>query len=308
MTFSLAPADRFAIRDEATGEFFYYVPFDLVRNSSYRDGFALHADGHPMQRLSSGSNWWRCPVWASTLTASWTPAPTVTAYRLHDPATESQAFPASLLPEQWYELRTKYRDAADDLYEPVTEERPRESETLPGGPWRVLEGQAPPVDGDDRWIVNLPQALAHHPEFRWWLPGKLTGLRNAVAKAVRKLPNVTDVHWYNDSGPVRVVLTLPFERPLTREQTHSPTTGRKLRRPVSEEVTARIHLNLTIPDAVTGENYERALVAWQEEVGYWTGVITQHAQVSACNTCGGHGYVPTDPTPHAEAPSPRRNR
>ncbi|MFB8236161.1 hypothetical protein ACFC58_06375 [Kitasatospora purpeofusca] len=311
MSTALAPRDHFAIRDTATGRLFYYVPHELVRHTSYHSDFSLHAEGRPMERLSDSGNWWIATVAAATLSASWTPSPVTTSFRLRDPATESKAFPATLTPQEWDDLRTRYRDAAHDLYQAVTEEQPRQWEDLPGGPWRILEGKAPPVDGDNRWVADLPQALINHPEYRWWLPGKLTGLRSAVLETARKLPQVdswrtTDPRT-GDLVQAKVVVEVPFERPVTTVRTHDAQTGKKLRRPVTEEVKARFPMHLPIPDAVTGETYALALEAWQEAYDHWTDVIAQQAGASACNTCGGHGYVPRSPAKYATPLSPRRD-
>ncbi len=313
MTTPPASRELFAIRDDSTGLYYYRVPNEMVRTASYREGFALFGGEQPMERLGDRSEWWACSAPVTTLTASWTPEPMTVSYRLLDPAMESQAFPATLTPQQRTDLVRQYPDATRDLYEAVTEAQPRRTEALPGGPWRILAGDAPPAGGDPRWVADLPQALVNHPEYRWWLPGKVTGLRDAVNTFARRLPQVdtllTSSTRYGDlrDGLLKVVVEVPFERPVTRTRTHDRLTDKKLRRPVTETVTARFNLNLPVPDAVAGDTYTQALESWQEQYAFWTGLIAQQAGVSACNTCSGHGWVPDSQPEHTPLPSPRRD-
>ncbi|MFI8085962.1 hypothetical protein ACIF6L_34870 [Kitasatospora sp. NPDC086009] len=303
------PREHFAIRTD-DGRYLYHVPLRHRVEAFRADGaVTLLGDGEPLSRLHHNDAWWLTDQPVTAFTVRWRPQPKTTAYTLDNPGMESSVFPASVSAADWEDFSERHGDKAWDFYSSVTEQQPERTDEIAGGPWRIIGGEAPPAEHDSRWVTSLPHALTNHPEYGWWMPGRLTGLRDAVQAHANKLGHVdyasTPIDGNRASGMLNVRIKLPFQQPVTR-QSDRAWDGRKLKKPRTVPVTAQFTLNLPVPVSVHGDTYAEALAAWNAQYAYWTDLIDHQAEagVTACNTCMGHGYLPTD-TAHTPVPGPR---
>ncbi|MFD4397248.1 hypothetical protein [Kitasatospora sp. NPDC058478] len=310
------PREHFAIRDGA--RYLYHLPsvvFWDQRNGGRASATdALHGDGHPLTPLPGRRGWWAADREITTVTATWTPRSEITGYTLTDPGYESAKYKSTLTPAEYRALRDEDGDHPYRIYDPVTQDQDPVTEEVACGPWLVLgSGEQPPATNDPRWVADLPRALTSHPEFRWWLPGKLTGLRAAVeAHAKKRTPGLFGVStskakYDGVDGQLCVEVDVPFERPVTRQEDTDWMTGKKLRRPKTVRVTVKRKLVLPVPPSVHADNYAAALADWDTQYAYWTGLIDSEIGVRACNHCGGHGYIPDGAEEYTPAPASRKD-
>lgn len=292
------------------GRYLHHVPQHIPGLNS-QSGTTLHSTEGPLTPLAGRPTWWAADHFVTgPVTARWTPYPQTTGYRLKNPDDETKHFPASLTTREFNVLEDRFGEVVFDLYAQVNEERPEQTEELNVGPWRLLEGELPPQEPDRRWIPDLPRSLATHPEYGWWLPGKLIGLFDAVkAHAESKRLGMfavsqTTKKYDGVEGWLKVEYNVPFQRPVTRVQTHD-FDGRKLRRPKTVPETVKRPLILPVPQWVTGDNYAAALTAWNAEYATWTALIDSMVGVKACNHCGGLGHVPDGAEQYTPAPVSR---
>ncbi|MFJ2780236.1 hypothetical protein [Kitasatospora sp. NPDC087315] len=306
------PREHYAIRTD-DGHYLHHIPHHLLERYRPGDTVTLTSNGQPLTPTPGLRHWWTAeqPV-TGPLTVHWTPYPKTIGYQLSDPTDESKQFPATITPAQHSDMRHDFGDVMYRLYDPVNEQQPKQHETLTTGPWRTLEGAPPPAEDDPRWVVDLPASLTNYPEYRWWLPGKLGGLYDAVeAHAKRKRTSLFGVgrstaQYDGVEGHLRVEIDVPFARPVTRQKT-TDWRGKKLKRPETVQETVKRKLVLPVPTWVHGDSYADALADWTAQFTFWTDLINSETGVKACNHCGGHGYIPNGAEKYTPAPASREN-
>ncbi|WP_329492441.1 hypothetical protein OG618_37340 (plasmid) [Kitasatospora sp. NBC_01246] len=307
------PREHYAIRLD-DGRHLYHLPGLFSWGGPFHDvtEVRIFGDGQPLTRLPDTA-WWSAPHAVAEITASWRPRAKVTAHVLDDPDMASAALPLSVPADDWDSFVDRSHHGSPDFYHAVYEQQDTRTGPVPGGPWRVLGGEAPPTSADRRWVASLPHSLTNHPEYRWWFPGRLAGLRDAVRDYANTLPFVRFAsiprtpNGQDQNEGLDVAIGLPFQQPVT-ELSDYGQDGRKLRRPRTVPISARFALSLPVPSSVYGDTYAAALTEWNRLYAEFTALLDHQAQtgVKACNACAGHGYLPVDPT-HASAPVPRRS-
>ncbi|MER7707194.1 hypothetical protein ABTX81_30375 [Kitasatospora sp. NPDC097605] len=293
------------------GRYLHHLPHRLLEGIRPGGTLTLHSDTGQLTRVPGQSDWWAAdhPV-TGPVTARWTPYPETTSYRIKNPADANTVFPATVTVDEFRDMEDNLGGVVFRMYDPITQDQPEQSQALDAGPWRFLEGEQPPADGDRRWVVDLPASLTNHPEYRWWLPGKLTGLFDAVAnhaksKGVDRFGvGRSTVKFDGVEGHLRVDYAVPFQRPVTHQLTED-WKGKKLRRPETVQTMEKRRIVLPVPDAVHADNYAAALAQWNDECTRWTAAIDAEMGVKACNHCGGHGFIPDGLEQYTPAPASR---
>jgi hypothetical protein len=247
----------------------------------------------PMAQIGK-SRWWATNAEATRLVLVKQPAPLVTGYALDDPDTASVRYPATLTVQEWQARRTSQSeiDRLWDLYHSVTEPQAPIEEPI-DGPFVILDGGEPPAADARQWHINLVDSITQRPEYAHLFPGYLTGLRAHVRQLIDRMPRVKHCFdGYQGAPGLHVVISVPFEQPITRWQPDiSRATGKTLKSGRTVPVTVDRRLTLPVPDQVAAGNYDAALTEWDRQVTYWTSQVTE-ASVAACNHCHGTGHVP----------------
>ncbi|MER6253668.1 hypothetical protein ABT224_20160 [Streptomyces sp. NPDC001584] len=286
------------------GRWAYYLP-EPERAPGRRTG--LFADGTPLKRLEQlvdpKGNWYATDRHAERITATYQPTPKTLHYKLTDSTALSQRYPAKLSVEEWNE-RSDSAEEYWNLYTPVTEDLPS-VEFVYDGPYMPLVGrEAPHYGTEPRWRAELPHELTQYPEYRHLFPGHIPGLKDAVAARIKKTVRVQYcfVDHQGVSG-VYVSFKVPFDDRRTR---FVPDTGRN-GQPKKSGRTVRVfvdrRLQLPVPSAVYGPNFETALADWKAQIDFWTAQVTE-ASVAACSACDGTGHVPHGALDYQAKPKP----
>lgn len=280
---------RYALR-HPDDRWLYYLPEPQPRPGT-RTG--LFADAEPMNRLvplaDSRGDWYVSHRHAERITATYQPGPKTIGYRLSDPTALSERYPAELTVEDWNE-RTASREEYWELYESITEDLPA-VERVYEGPFIPLEGRQPPAPDEPQWRAELPHELTQRAEYRHLFPGHIPGLKQHLELRIKSLPKVQYcfVDYKNTPG-LHVTVRVPFDQPRTRFVPYTGRNGRPLKSGRTVPVLVDRSLDLPVPAAVYGPNYETALVQWHQQVEFWTKQVTE-ASVAACSSCDGKGYV-----------------
>lgn len=286
------------------GRWAYYLPEPQPRPGT-RTG--LFADGNPMSRLEplveAKGNWYVADHHAEQITATYQPPAKTLRYHLKDDTALSQRYPAALTAEDWNE-RSERNDEYYTLYTRVTKDLPP-VDYVYEGPYMPLVGREPPrYNAEPSWRAELPHELTQYPEYRHLFPGNIPDLRNAVAERIKEMPRAQYVSVdYNGFPGVHVSLRLPFEEPRTHFVADTGRNGRakKTGRTVQTMVDRR--LQLPVPSAIYGPNYETALAEWEVQIAYWVAQVDE-ASVAVCSACGGHGFVAHGALEHQAKPKP----
>lgn len=261
---------------------------------------AEHADspgtGRPMTRLAEQSPWWSTSAEAARITLVVNRGHLITGYRLIDAAAASMKYPATLTVEEWTERKDNANSAETErlwsLYTSVS--IPQEpAEVSADGPFLILEGGEPPATDGPGWSTNLVDSITQRPEYRHLFPGHLTGLREHLIKAIKRLPRVEHcIDGFQGDPRVYVSLRVPYEKPETYWSADIGRSGKTLKSGRNKPRTVTRTLHLPIPNQVAGDNYAAALTEWDQQVEHWLGAVTE-ASVAACNHCRGTGHIPT---------------
>jgi hypothetical protein len=273
------------------GRWLYSLPAPKEANNFHaRPTQAMHADGQPMDHIQGA--WWATDHEATELKWIGVARKKTTHYRLKDVAAESVRYPGILTLEQWEERSDREGDTLWDLYTNVTVDEDAPVHVY-DGPITVLEGREPPGPDELPWVANLPQALTGRPEYLHLVPGRIPNLRKHIDKLIERMPRVRHCFdGYDGYTGLHIVLDVPYDQPRTRWQRDiSHRTGKPLKSGHNVRVLARRELNLPVPADVVADNYETALRMWEEQVEFWTGIVTS-ASVAACSACDGTGHVP----------------
>lgn len=269
------------------GRWLYHLP----RPDTFRfvTDVTVFADGQPMEKLHG--DWWASSSEAGVLSATAQRQPKTTGYRLTDPTAESVRYPATLSLDVWEERRDREGDTLWTLYTSVQEPQPDLEHTY-DGPVMVLEGREPPGPDERQWVAGLPHALASRPEYRHLFPGKIPGLRTHLYEVIKAMPNIRHCfNGYDGYVGLHVVVKVGFDKPVTRWQADlSRRTSKPLKTGRTVPVTVTRDLNLPVPEHVTGDNYQAALAAWDQQVEFYLSVVRE-ATVKACSVCNGTGHV-----------------
>lgn len=281
--------ERYALHHEGT--WFYYLSGDALSAE-------VLADGVPMTGLGNThrAGWWAADHEATVITLRKPRHPLTLSYRLRDPSTESERFPATLSTQDYQDRSGDDDDVFWRLYEPVTQEQEPEV-TAVEGPWLRLDGE-PPADDGRSWKANLPYALANRREYLHLFPGYMPGFREHMQEIIKALPHVRHVFEAKRGTLVyglEVTLEVPFDQPVTeyrpaRNRDGSPSRSRA-GRTVPKMATRK--LDLPVPYRIDGPDRATAAAEWDRREADLLAVI-EGASVAACAACGGCGYVPTD--------------
>ncbi|MER6830888.1 hypothetical protein ABT352_33180 [Streptosporangium sp. NPDC000563] len=282
MTFPAIGATYVLVHD---GLWMYYLPETLKPAYGAKGDITAHADGQLMTKLLQ-PGWWGSAHQAEQITIHVPQRDRVIGYRLDDPATESERFPATLTTEKYDELREQ-NDIWFQMYSPLYQSVTAQALSLTG-PWTVLENAAPAPVGDPRpWHASLPTILTQRPEYAHLFPGALSGFRDHLRKLIEAMPYVRHVFTRDE---FEVVLEVPLELP-EHQWVPSPYPARRRRgEGHNRQVTITRRLHLPIPDRVPGVTRADAERVWDEQTAHWTAVVTS-ASAKACNTCRGTGHV-----------------
>lgn len=247
----------------------------------------VFADGQPMEELHGG--WWATDHEATRLTATAQPGAKTVGYRLSDPNAESVRYPATLTLDEWHQRRDTDENMWK-LYTNVHEDQPP-LEHVYDGPVVVLEGREPPTPDEPQWVAQLPHALTERPEYKHLFPGHIPGLDDHLMTVFKGMPYVdfVGINFQNRPG-IHVSLKVPYDEPRTEWRANTGRRGQPLKSGYHVQVTVNRRLTLPIPSRVSGDTYEQALASWQEQIEFWTGVVTQ-SSVAACSHCDGKGFV-----------------
>jgi hypothetical protein len=156
----------------------------------------------------------------------------------------------------------------------------------------LLEGRQPPAPGEPQWRADLPHELTQRPEYRHLFPGHIPGLKGHLAVLIKAMPRVRYcfVDYQNKKG-IHITVKVPFDQPRTTFVPNRGRRGQELKSGRHLQVMVDRSVDLPVPAAVYGENYDAALADWNMQVEYWLLQVTE-ASVAACSACDGKGYVP----------------
>lgn len=275
------------------GRWLYHLPkpeaFGTPGFGSRAEVTGVYADGQPMEKLHG--DWWATGHEATRLTATAQPGAKTVGYRLTDPTAESVRYPATLTVEQWNERRDREGDTLWTLYTNIHEEQ-LALEHVYDGPIVVLEGREPPGPDERQWIAQLPHALTERPEYKHLFPGRIPGLRTHLHHVIKAMPGIRHCFdGYDGFTGLHVVVEVGFDKPVSRWQADiSRRTSKPLKTGRNVPVTVTRALNLPVPADVSGDTYEQALAAWEQQVEFWLSVV-RDAGVRACSACNGTGHM-----------------
>jgi hypothetical protein len=285
------------------GMFVYYLDrTDFGDRAGRIEDLELCADETPMTRLRAKnySGGWYAAGHRATEILVQDPAKKIpVSYTLKDPAMESAKYPLTITPEQWKAMGW---DDNRHQYEAENREEPAHWVALAVDPgdWVLIEGTPQPEDdeGSLRWVPDLMPGLMERPEFHHLMPGRIPGLAQHVGRILKNRLGSFQVSYDIDGRypGVTVRLQVPFERPVTHWRANTGRNGQKLKSGKTVQTTVTREMRLPVPVDVPGENYAAALVAWDEAVEFWLGVVKTSAEGAAktCNHCEGHGFVGGD--------------
>ncbi len=281
---------RYALRLPDT-RFAYYLP-EPERRPGVRSG--IFADGEPMNRLvplvDAKGDWYVTDRHAERITAVYQPNAKTTGYKLSDPKALSERYPAELSVEDFHE-RVGDHDEYWGLYERVTEDL-EPVEYVYEGPFMVLEGRQPPAPDEPQWRAALPVELTQRAEYRHLFPGHIPGLKQHLEKLITAMPRVKYCFVdYRDRPGLHITVRVPYDQPRTTFVRNTGRRGQPLKSGRTVQVTVDRSVDLPVPAAVYGENYDAALAEWEQQVEYWLEQVAE-ASVAACSACDGKGYVP----------------
>ena len=273
------------------GRWAYHLP-DPDRSPGTRTG--LYADGEPLHRLiplvDAKGHWYVSDRHAERITAVYEPRPKTVGYRLNDQSALSTRYPAELSVEDWNE-RSSNHEEYWTLYDSVAEAQ-EPVEYVYEGPFMPLEGRQPPGPDEPQWRADLPHELTQRPEYRHLFPGHIPGLKEHLAALIKALPRVQYcfVDYQNRKG-IHVTVKVPFDQPRTAFVHNTNRRGRQLKSGRQVQVLVDRSVDLPVPAAVYGANYDVALAEWEQQVEYWLQQVNE-VSVAACSACDGKGYVP----------------
>lgn len=272
------------------GRWAYYLPEPDGR-PGLRSG--IFADGEPMNRLvplvDAKGHWYVSDRHAERITAVYQPSPRTIGYKLSDPKALSERYPAELTVEEWNDRSGRHEEYWA-LYDRVTEDL-EPVEHVYDGPFMPLEGRQPPAPDEPQWRAALPHELTQREEYRHLFPGHIPGLKDHLAILIKAMPRVQYcfVDYQNTKG-IHVTVKVPFDQPRTTFVHNTNRHGRKLKSGRTVQIMVDRSVDLPVPAAVYGDNYDAALAEWQQQVEYWLNQVTE-ASVAACSACDGKGYV-----------------
>ncbi|WP_435245163.1 hypothetical protein [Streptomyces tendae] len=266
---------------------------------------AVYADGNPDQPLTALGNpqgpWYAADHLATKLTAVYQPPPETIGFKLSDPAALSQRYPDRLTPEEWSE-RVDDSDEYWNLYKRITQDRDpvvRDDE----GPFLPLDGGEPPAPDALPWRADLPVELTQRPEYRHAFPGHIPGLKQHLADRIKTMRRVQYCFVdYQQTPGIHVTLRVPYDQPRTEFKANTGRRGQPLKSGRTVQVLVTRTVDLPVPAAVYGPNYQTALEDWERQVAFWLAQVKE-ATVAACSACDGKGYVPHGALEHSAAPA-----
>ena len=269
------------------GCWLYHLPKPDTADFRYGRNRQALADGQPMEELHS--DWWSARSEASTLSTTAHRDQKTISYRLSDPDTESVKYPATLTVDEWDERRER-DDNVWQLYTAVREDQDPVVHVY-DGPVMILEGREPPTPDEPQWIADLPHALTGRPEYQHLFPGHIPGLADHLMTVFKGMPYVDFVSANFQGRPgIHVSLKVPYDEPRTEWRANTGRNGKPLKSGYHVQITVNRRITLPIPNRVPGDTYEKALAVRQEQIDYWTGVVSE-ASVAACSHCDGKGFV-----------------
>ncbi|MFB7649364.1 hypothetical protein ACFC0S_16100 [Streptomyces sp. NPDC056084] len=273
------------------GRWAYHLP-EPDRRPGTRTG--LYADGETVKRLTpivdAKGNWYTSDHLAEKITAVYQPLPETVGYELSDPTALSTRYPATLTPEEWNE-RSVDHDEYWGLYKRVTRDR-TPVEHVYEGPFLPLEGRQPPAPDEPQWRADLPIELTQRAEYRHLFPGHIPGLKQYLEGQIEQMPRVLYCFVdYQGVPGIHVTVRVPFDQPRTKFRADTGRRGQPLKSGRTVPVLVDRRLELPVPAAVPGPNYETALADWDRQVAFWLAQV-EEAAVAACSSCDGKGYVP----------------
>lgn len=293
-TIRLDPQTALAVHHE--DEWFYFlgdtgIAGHLGPETTADDRYLPHADGSLM-RPAAARYWWRTDHEAEVITVRRARSPETVAYRLRNPAAESEAYPAELPVDEWHERTSD--EAVYDLYRAVQQDRADEVVTVIG-PWTVLHDELPHPGDWRQWTASLPYMLTYRPEYAHLFPGRMSGLHKHLERALAELPDVVRVYPVREFAltGIKVVLDIPTLEPGTWDADLRPGKTRRAR-PRATTRKVRRELLIHVGDVVEGLNRAEAAGEWDRLTAACEEAVRE-AGVQACPTCEGAGHVRTGP-------------
>ncbi|MFF8786902.1 hypothetical protein [Streptomyces sp. NPDC015125] len=280
--------EQYAIQ-HPDGRWFYHLPRPSGFSQAPLSG--MYADGQPMTALGDSRGvWWTTDHQAGKITARLHPRPTPVRYELNDQSVLSTRFPESLSVEDW-NRRSDRDDTYCRFYDAVTEDQAPLTHEY-AGPFITLEGSEPPAPDALPWVAAMPRSLTERPEFHHCFPGHIPGLRAHLVPLIKRMPHVQYCFNGRDDKPsgLYVTIRVPFEEPVSRWRPNLGRNMRELKSGRNVPVLVTRELYLPVQDLIRAERYADALVEWEQQVTFWTGIV-RDAGVKACNHCHGTGHV-----------------
>ncbi|MFF9204351.1 hypothetical protein ACF1AE_21530 [Streptomyces sp. NPDC014986] len=272
------------------GRWAYYLPRP---ERAVGTRIAVYADGDPANQLEpvadTADNWFAGDRHAKQITALYRPRPRTVRYELNDMTALSTRYPQTLSVEDWNE-RTSANEEYWGLYDAVTEDLDP-VEHVYEGPFMPLEGRVPPGPDELQWKADLPEELSQRPEYRHLFPGHIPGLREHLQPLIKAMPRVQYCFVdYQGKPGLHVTVKVPFDQPRTEFRANLGRGGKPLKSGRTVQVMVERSLDLPVPAAVYGPNYDMAVDDWHEQVAFWLDQVKE-ATVAACSACDGKGYV-----------------
>lgn len=292
-------------------ETYYLVPREPFPTKTWRGDITWAArDGDPLEPTNArrdpygASRWLKHPGPPRDLIATRPTTPTLTGYRLADPAAESAKFPATLTIEEFKARTAGFDDTADSpegaLYERVTEPQPDQHMLIPATSMLIIDDATPAPDDGHRWVANLRDELKRHPEVHHLFPGHLVGFRAAFIEAVKALPFM-DVRQFigGDSaredrdrrGYVDITRYAAYEPHHTRFVRDTGSGGRKLQSGRTVTETKMLTVSLPVPDTIAGTTRAEATIIWEATMSRLLAEVTDALTPAPCWHCRGTGVV-----------------
>lgn len=224
----------------------------------------------------------------------------ITGWTLKDPTAQSERFPLHVTPGEWTSRCTNGPDDADC------------SCMWCGSKWSVYESQREDVPGETYTVdfskaVHLPGAgIDQHPGYTWHggygsrelfgpfdhtRPGVLMNVRALLKAAIEQLPNVSKVYDLTDFS---VYVDMPWDEPWTEHRPRTNSSGKKLKG--TREVTvAKIEkrYEISVPPSIHANSKAEAVAKFEALRDEWLDYF-RSAQVKACSSCKGYGYITTE--------------
>ena len=268
---------RYVLRDPVDGRLWYHLgrpPYGATRVYGVADDLDDPADGDLELVEGARTGWYRSEIELDEARWIIETRPEILHWRLRDDASEqTRAILEETLDHETFRATVPVDPEEDDdtarlwraAYVAVKGDPGIREEVVDLTDATVLDGAPAPVLPDGaKWVARLPFELREHREYLHLFPGRLEGLRDAVADALNEIPGIRA---HKHSGWSVYAKTHGKTRSLDPAPLRAPA----------------LH--------VEADTLAEALVEWRRTIDEYVETASRYARADVCARCGGDGIA-----------------